>query len=285
MYQGTSSVTDNIVVDGTNGNTIIKQLNLAAGTATAGTAPLKFTTQANPLTTPEAGTIQYVGTNFLLQNTVDGIAFRQATEYINSATADTLDLHSTKDTNVFCGAGYTLELQTNVYEDLQFQISSAKTNPANVVPTWETFTATTSEYAFSVDDEVDTYANEIPHNWVEGTQGDAHLHVITKAINNVGVRYAKFTVTFAYADTNEVWVEAPLTAELTIANPTAALTNLYLDLGNLTLTNYLIGAQIKCRVKRIAATGGTEYSGDIYITQVGVHLQRNTVGSRAELIK
>ena len=265
--------------------TITGLLRPPAGTVIAGTAPLKFTTQVNPLTTPEAGTIQYVGTNFLLQSTVDGIAFRQVTEYINSATADTLDLHSTKDTNVFCGAGYTLELQTNVYEDLQFQVSSAKTNPANVAPTWETFTATTSEYAFSVDDEVDTYANEIPHNWVEGTQGDAHLHVTTKAINNVGVRYAKFTVTFAYADTNEAWVEAPLTAELTIPNPTAALTNLYLDLGNLTLTNYLIGAQIKCRVKRIAATGGTEYSGDIYITQVGVHLQRNTVGSRAELIK
>ena len=74
------------------------------------------------------------------------------------------------------------------------------------------------------------------------SQGDAHLHITTKAINNVGTRYAKFTVTFAYADTNEVWVEAPLTAELTIPNPTAALTNLYLDLGNLTLTNYLIGA-------------------------------------------
>ena len=278
----------NVIFNGNIGVGVISptaRIHLAAGTATAGTAPLKFTTQVNPLTTPEAGTIQYVGTNFLLQSTVDGIAFRQATEYINSATADTLDLHSTKDTNVFCGAGYTLELQTNVYEDLQFQVSSAKTNPANVAPTWETFTATTSEYAFSVDDEVDTYANEIPHNWVEGTQGDAHMHITTKAINNVGVRYAKFTVTFAYADTNEAWVEAPLTAELTIPNPTAALTNLYLDLGNLTLTNYLIGAQIKCRVKRIAATGGTEYSGDIYITQVGVHLQRNTVGSRAELIK
>jgi len=258
-------------------------LHLAAGTATAGTAPLKFT--SGTLTTAAvAGQVEYLSGLFYIRGT-EGWAFNAATEYINSATADTLDLHSTKDTNVFCGAGYTLELQTNVYEDLQFQVSSAKTNPANVAPTWETFTATTSEYAFSVDDEVDTYANEIPHNWVEGTQGDAHMHVTTKAINNVGTRYAKFTVTFAYADTNEVWVEAPLTAELTIANPTAALTNLYLDLGNLTLTNYLIGAQIKCRVKRIAATGGTEYSGDIYITQVGVHLQRNTIGSRAELIK
>jgi len=39
-------------------------LHLAAGTATAGTAPLKFTTQANLLTTPEAGAIEFKTDDF-----------------------------------------------------------------------------------------------------------------------------------------------------------------------------------------------------------------------------
>ena len=172
-----------------------------------------------------------------------------------------------------------------VWNDVQFQISDAKVTPASLLPSWETFTTNTSEYAFSVNDEVDTSANEIPHWWKEGTIGHAHIHITTKAINNTEVTYAKFTITFAYADTNEVWVEAPLTAELTIANPTAALTNFYLDLGDITLTNYLTEAQIRCRVKRIAATTGTEYVGDIFITQVGIHFEQDTIGTRSEKTK
>jgi hypothetical protein len=54
-------------------------------------------------------------------------------------------------------------------------------------------------------------------------------------------------------------------------------------MGNITLTNYLIGAQIKCRVKRIAAIGGTEYADDVYITQVGCHLEKTRMGSRNEI--
>ncbi len=223
--------------------------------------------------------------NFFVSDNLS-FQFRQNTEYINSDNADYLDLHSAKDTRITCGANYTLELQTSVYEDLQFQISYAKVTPASLLPSWEAFTVNTSEYAFSVNDEVDTQANELPHWWKQGTAGHAHIHITTKAANATGSnRFAKFTVTFAYADIDEVWVEAPLTAEYTIPTGTLALTHLYLDLGNLTFTNYIVGTQIRCRVKRIVATGGTEYAGDIFITQVGIHLERDTLGSRQEIIK
>ena len=172
-----------------------------------------------------------------------------------------------------------------VWNDLQFQISDAKVTPASLLPSWETFTTNTSEYAFSVNDEVDTSANEIPHFWKQGTAGNAHMHITTKAVPAQEEK-ARFTVTFAYADTDEVWVEAPLTAELTIPISTTALTNFYLDLGDITLTNYLIETQMRCRVKRIAkSAGGTEYGGDIFITQVGIHFERDTIGSRIERTK
>jgi len=189
------------------------------------------------------------------------------------------------DLDLYIAAQKTLELQTAVVDDLQFQVSNAKVTPNNLLPSWEVFTTNTSEYAFSVDDEVDTQANELPHWWKQGTAGNAHLHITTKGVP-AQEQKAQFTVTFAYADTNEVWVEAPLTAELTIPISTTALTNFYLDLGDLTLTNYLIGAQIRCRIKRVAKTaGGTEYAGDIFITQCGIHLSKDTMGSRQELIK
>lgn len=172
-----------------------------------------------------------------------------------------------------------------VFEDLQFPISNAKVPAANA-PTWETFTTNTNEYGFAVDDFIDTQANELPHSWKQGGTGHIHMHITTKAANDTGsARFAKFTVLVAYCDTGETWQESSFTAELTIPDGTLALEQFYLDLGNLTLTNYVIEAQVRCRVTRIDATGGTEYSGNIFITQVGIHLENDTIGSRAENTK
>lgn len=167
-----------------------------------------------------------------------------------------------------------------VWDDMQFQISSGKTGAANQ-PNWDAFTTNTSEYAFDVDDYIDLGSNEPPHGWKEGTAGSVHLHVAIKTAQSTGSnRYAKFTIYLAYADVNEVWAETNLTAEYTIPTGTAALTHKLLTMGNLTLTNNLIGTQIKARVKRIAATGGTEYADSVFITQVGIHFELDMVGSR-----
>jgi hypothetical protein len=203
-----------------------------------------------------------------------------------SATTKTdLDVDSTGQLTITSPTGKTPYISPVVYDDLQFNIAAGKVPGANF-PTWETFTTNTSAYAFSVNDYIDCGANELPHWWSQGTAGDAHLHFTIKTAQSTGAnRYAKFTVVFAYADTNEAWVESTLTAEYTIPTGTAALTNLYLDLGNLTFTDYLVGAQIRCRITRIAATGGTEYADDVYITQCGVHLQKDSLGSRTETVK
>lgn len=171
------------------------------------------------------------------------------------------------------------------FDDLQFGISGGKV-PAVNTPTFEAFTTNTNEYSFAVDDYIDLSANELFHRWKIGSSGEFHLHVTTKAANGTGAnRFAKFTLYIAYADTNEVWVETSLTEELTIPDGTAALTHFLLNMGDLALTNQLIGCQVKLRVKRIAATGGTEYAGNIFITQVGSHLEQDTIGSRTEYVK
>ncbi len=198
-------------------------------------------------------------------------------------------IETTDDLLISCGAEKTLELQTVVFEDLQFPVSGARVPAANA-PTWETFTPNTNEYAFGVDDFIDLQANEIPHWWVEGTNGNIHVHFTIKTAQSTGSnRFAKFNVWVAYADAEtspEQWVEqGVLTAEATIPTGSGALLAFYLPMGDAVLTNYLIGAQIKIRVKRIAATGGTEYADDVYITQVGLHLAKNTMGSRQLIIK
>ena len=196
------------------------------------------------------------------------------------------DTSSPTDLTITTGANKTLVLATPVYDDLQFPTGAGKV-PASNAPTWETLTTNTRTYSFAVNDYIDLQCSELPHWWKEGTNGDAHLHLTLKTANSTGSnRYAKFTIWVAYVDTNETWVEqSPITAELTIPTGSAALKALYLDMGDVILTNYLIGGQVKIRVKRIAATGGTEYASNIFITQCGVHLQKDTMGSRSEYTK
>jgi hypothetical protein len=198
-------------------------------------------------------------------------------------------LVAASDWKVICGANKTIELQNVVYDDLQFYISAAKVPAANY-PDWGTFTTNTSAYAFDIDDYIDCQHNEVFHMWKQGTAANFHLHLALRAAQTSGSnKYAKFSLWVSYADTSEVYVEpAVLTYELTIPTASAALTHFYLDMGDLVLTNNLVGTQINCRIKRIASTGGggtNEYADHIFVTQVGAHLEKDTMGSRQEIIK
>ncbi len=172
-----------------------------------------------------------------------------------------------------------------VFEDIQFPISSGRVGVANF-PTWATFTTNTSEYVFDVDDYIDLATNELLHAWMLGTAAELHLHCTTQAANSSGSsQYAKFTLWAAYGEPGTEWLETSFTAEIEIPNGTAALHELYVPMGDLTLTGYGLSARVKLRVKRIAATSGTEYADDIFIGQIGSHIELDTMASRQEATK
>jgi hypothetical protein len=181
----------------------------------------------------------------------------------------------------------TLEFNgtATVWNDIQFEISSGVKGVANQ-PSWSTFTTNTSEYQFAVNDYIDLNSEELAHSWKEGTAGDFHLHVALDAANSTGSsRYAKFTLYIAYINSSSIWTETSLTAELEIPDGSASLQAFYHDMGNVSFTGLSIGTQVKCRITRITATGGTEYADEIFINQVGCHLEEDTVGSRTETAK
>lgn len=227
--------------------------------------------------TPTSFNLPIDSEKLLLGGGLDMSAYYDGTDgYIKTSEVAASDLHIT------CGAAKTLVLDTAVYDDIQFDLASGKVAGANY-PTWETFTTNTAAYAFSVDDYIDLKANEPFHGWSEGTSGVVHVHFALKTAQSTGAdRFAKFTAYVAIADVNGAWSEiGPYTAEQTIATGSAALKHFLLDLGTATLAGYHLGAQIKARIKRIAATGGTEYADDVYITQVGIHTQQVRIGSRS----
>lgn len=193
---------------------------------------------------------------------------------------------STNGIKINKGGELTLIGTATVWDDLQFPIAVGKV-PATNAPTFETFTTNTRAYAFSVDDYIDLQSAEPPHAWKEGSTADVHIHIALKTAQNTGSnRYAKFTVYIAIADHLGTTTElTPVTAELTIGTGSAALKHYMFDMGDVTLTGYHIGSQFTAMVKRIAATGGTEYADDVYITQVGMHMERDSLGSKTETSK
>ena len=301
------------------------ELTLPAGTATAGTAPLKFTSGTS-LTAPEAGAVEFTTDDYYATITTGtarkGIILNDGANLTSgrvpfattngrlmdsanitwngtvlgvtgsvSASTNVLtpiiktDTSTPTDLTITTGAAKTLVLTQPTYEEIRFYTTTGKV-PASNAPTWEAFTTNTSAYAFSVDDYMDLTAEELPHWWVEGTVGDLHIHFANKTAQSSGAnQYAKFTVYVSVADINGAWSElSPFTAEYTIATGTSALKHLYLDMGDITLTGYHLGGLMTVRVKRIAATTGTEYADDVYVSQVGVHLKKDRLGSRSEAL-
>lgn len=110
---GSTGRTTGLVIRG-NGNTGLgvyvptATLHLQAGTATARTAPLKFTSGTN-LTTPEAGTVEYDGNNFYATNgtTVRG---RVQVNRTTVSSAGTLNLTNQYNHYVFSGTTTTWTL-------------------------------------------------------------------------------------------------------------------------------------------------------------------------------
>lgn len=194
--------------------------------------------------------------------------------YIKTDEVAASDLH------VACGTDKTIVLDEPVWDDIQFQISSGRTSSSNY-PDWSTFTTNTSEYEFDVNDYIDIAANEMLHWWQEGTLVYPHIHVATNGANVSGSsQYAKFKIYIAYADENNAFVETDKDIEIEIPTGTATLTHLFGNATTLDFTGITIGTQVKLRVKRIAATTGTEYPNKIFITQVGFHCLKDTMGSR-----
>jgi hypothetical protein len=133
-----------------------------------------------------------------------------------------------------------------------------------------------------VNDGIDCEAQVLNHKWNEGSTGHFHLHLALDAASAGATRYVKFEVYVAYPDASDIYTESTLTAELTIPASSPSKKKFYLDMGDIAFTNLNIGDQLVVSVKRIAATGGTDYADEIFVSQCGCHIEQVRIGSRTE---
>jgi len=187
---------------------------------------------------------------------------------------------SPSDLQIDCGTDKTLEIQEPVWDDIQFIVESGKAGVANN-PTWDDLTTNTGAYKFDIDDFIDLGAQEMKHDWIEDSSIYPHIHIALDGANASGSsQYAKFTIYLAYADVDGVYTETSKDIEIEIPTGTADRTHLFGNSVAVDLSGLTIGTQVNARVERIDATTGTEYPNDVFITQVGLHYEINTMGSR-----
>jgi hypothetical protein len=216
--------------------------------------------------------------SFLLGAGLDVSHKYDGTDYlINSGSVNPSDIV------IDCGTDKTIELTEPVFEDIQFPISTGLAI-GGTTPTWAALTTNVYAYKFSVNDGIEAEFQELNHKWKEGGTGHFHLHLAIDVAQSTGSnRYAKFNVYVAFPNSGtSIFGETTLTAELTIPTGSSAKQAFYLDIGDITFTGQTIGTQVGVTVERIAATGGTEYAGDVFVTQCGCHIEQIRIGSRTE---
>ncbi|KKK55734.1 hypothetical protein LCGC14_3071550, partial [marine sediment metagenome] len=161
--------------------------------------------------------------------------------------------------------------------------------PASNAPNWESFVGNLNAFAYQVND-FQEFTTEMIHGYKEGSDFAFHIHGALNALTAQEEK-VRFEIEYSIADANQttgfgdVFPDGSgslLIAELVVPSATADLTHIFIVVGVDNAGTFGIDATIKGRIRRIAKTaGGNELTGDIFVTQVGVHYENDTVGSRA----
>ncbi len=175
-----------------------------------------------------------------------------------------------------------------VFEDLVIYLSSARV-PASNAPTWAAFIGNLNAYTYGLND-FQEFSTEIKHSYKSGSTIEFHVHGAVNG-SDVDNRIIRFEIEYTIADIpaedgfGDVYpATTTIFAELTIPAGTTDLTGFSIDIGDDTTGNFVQGAVIEARVRRRASTG-TEPTSDPFLTQVGVHIESDTVGSRTATSK
>jgi hypothetical protein len=166
-----------------------------------------------------------------------------------------------------------------VFDDLPCFLFVAKTGTSNV-PTWGALVGNINAYTFAVNDWLE-FATELLHGYKEGSNLEIHIHWATNG-SNADDRYVKWEVEYSIANMNggTFGSSTIISSETKILANTATKTNMYTSIGTISGSTFTIGAQLMLRIRRIAATSGSAPSANPYATSVGIHYEKDTVGSR-----
>lgn len=189
------------------------------------------------------------------------------------------DLVAASDLKVDCGAEKTIELQTTVWDDINFGAGQAQ-QPASGTPTTVTFTdnlgadTDIATKGFAVGEKL-SWITEYLHDCKEDADFYFHVHFQVDAAPT-GTDYVKWQVDFTITS------DGATCAPVTISVVEVAVDTQHEQVrANFPVTSgvFTIGDQVKVTLRRIASAGDA-YAGDAKVCTFGLHVQKDTMGSR-----
>ena len=183
---------------------------------------------------------------------------------------------------------YVMKGAATIWNDLVLPLSSARV-PASNAPAWVSFIGNLNNYTYGLND-FQEFSTELDHGYKSGSAFEFHIHGALNG-SNVDERTIKFEIEYTIADApaesgfGDIYpATTTVTGELIIPAATADLTAFSVDIGTDSTGSFVQGAIINGRIRRIASTG-TEPTGDPFLTEVGVHTEDDTIGTRTETTK
>lgn len=171
-----------------------------------------------------------------------------------------------------------------VWDDLILPLDSAKV-PASNAPNWESFVGNLKAYAYQVND-FQEFTIELLHGYKSGSTFEFHIHAALNATLAGGDETVKFEIEYSIANNNQSTglgsvfpSTTTISKEFIVPDGTLDLTSIYISVGENATKSFRHGTTIKGRIRRIASSGD-ELVGNIFATQVGVHYEKDTIGTR-----
>ena len=168
------------------------------------------------------------------------------------------------------------------YDDLFLPMDVGKIVPAVAAPTWAVFTGNIYKYTFAIGDRLTLPSQEFLHGYKEGTDFELHVHIATNSVDGTD-RYVRYQIEYTFASVNAQYpVSATAnTADILIPANTVTRTHIYATAGVIAGTGLRIGAGAALHFTRIAlAGGGAAPSANPFVPMVGIHIEKNSIGSR-----
>jgi hypothetical protein len=138
-------------------------------------------------------------------------------------------------------------------------------------------------WRFDVNDELN-FTAEMIHDYQEGTDLHPHIHWMGEASS--GTAPIRFAIDIQWRESGDTWTYSG-TGRTTYSGSGTAGTGYIshvMELEQMTGTSKKIGGILLGRIRRIT-NGATDYAGNVFVFQLGVHYQMDSLGSLNEWSK
>lgn len=179
---------------------------------------------------------------------------------------------------------YKMFGNATVWEDLRFPVNSVILPAANA-PTKTAYKGSIVLAFSSASDNKITFAAQMPHSWKEGSDIYPHVHfVVPTAGAGGGAENLKLDLTYSWANKDAAYPGETTQSITNDIQNLAADTHTIHAFTQLSGTGKTLSSILLCSLNRDISVAN-DYADNMYLLEVDIHYEQDTIGSRQELVK